>query len=117
MSGSQQHENLEMSVEVSEGTAEVAFVSPAVDVYTAPQLRTFLAELIEDEHVERLVTDCGNLEYIDSTGLGVFVGALKRARAAEKELTLHSLTPRVQKVFEVTGLAKIFVVEPVEPQA
>jgi anti-anti-sigma factor len=63
---------------VSEMVAVIE-VEGEVDVYTAPRLRERIITLVENGHI-RLVLDLRNVWYVDSTGLGVIVGGLKRTR-------------------------------------
>jgi anti-sigma B factor antagonist len=58
-----------------------------------------------------LIIDCKELNYIDSTGLGIFVGALKKAKQYEKKITITNLKDNIKKLFIITGLDKIFEVE------
>jgi anti-sigma B factor antagonist len=46
--------------------------------------------------------------FIDSTGLGALVGALKRVRTHGGELAIVCNRPRLLKVFEITGLVRVF---------
>lgn len=92
----------------------VVSVSGEIDVYTAPQLRERLIELIDQGHY-RIVVDLTRVEFLDSTGLGVLVGGLRRTRGHEGDLALVCTQPRIMKVFEVTGLNKVFsIVDSVE---
>ena len=52
-----------------------------------------------------------NLDYIDSTGLGVLIGALKVLKANQKKISLHGLKPSVYKVFTITSLTQLFEVK------
>jgi anti-sigma B factor antagonist len=81
-----------------------------VDVSTSAALREELYRLI-DNGATRVVIDCGEMDFIDSSGLGVLVGALKRVREKDGELVLRSLNPSARKVFEITGLTKLFTIE------
>lgn len=80
-----------------------------VDVYTAPQLRERLVELIDQGHYH-IVVDLSQVEFLDSTGLGVLVGGLRRSRSHDGDLALVCTQPRITKVFEVTGLNKVFCI-------
>ncbi len=78
-----------------------------VDVATAPSLRERLVQLIDDGRVH-LVIDLTPVDFLDSTGLGVLVGTLKRIRQADGELRLVVPQERIKKLFEITGLTKVF---------
>lgn len=78
-----------------------------VDVYTAPQLKQATITLLEGGARE-LVVDLTRVEYLDSTALGVLIGGLKRMREQEGNLVLVCPSPRIRRVFEITGLDKIF---------
>ena len=88
----------------------VVTVRGDVDVYSSPQLREELNALIEDGAVS-LVLDLSRLEFLDSTGLGVLVGAQKRLVQGQGELILRSPRSGARKVFEITGLDKVFTIE------
>ena len=85
----------------------VLAVRGEVDVYTAPRFRERLIELVS-EGKHRIVIDLEGVDFLDSTGLGVLVGALKRVRSNDGDLFLVCTQPRIRKVFEVTGLTKVF---------
>ena len=99
---------VDLGLEVSErdGWAVVA-VAGEVDVATAPRLREQLIELVNNGR-HHIVVDLSEVEFLDSTGLGVLVGALKRVRTNNGELALVCSEPRILKVFEITGLTKVF---------
>jgi anti-sigma B factor antagonist len=88
----------------------VLSVKGEVDVYTVPALRDALYRLI-DGGASRITVDVAGMDFIDSSGLGVFVGALKRQREQAGELVLRGLQPAARKVFEITGLTQIFEIE------
>jgi anti-sigma B factor antagonist len=77
---------------------EVVDVEGEIDVYTAPRLRELLIDLVNMEKVE----------FLDSTGLGVLVGGLKRVRAHDGSLDLVCTQERILKIFRITGLTKVF---------
>jgi anti-sigma B factor antagonist len=78
-----------------------------VDVYTAPKLRERLAELI-DAGAEKVVVDLDRVDFLDSTGLGVLVGALKRLRAAGGTFGLVCAKEPLLKIFRITALDQVF---------
>ncbi len=85
----------------------VLSVKGEVDVYTAPRLRERLVELVS-EGARKIVVDLEQVEFLDSTGLGVLVGGLKRLRSNDGDLSLVCTQTRILKVFEITGLTKVF---------
>jgi anti-sigma B factor antagonist len=82
-------------------------VAGEIDVYTAPQLRQRLISLVEAGD-RRVVVDLGRVDFLDSTGLGVLVGALKRLRGVNGELNLVCAQERLLKIFRITGLDRVF---------
>ena len=81
-----------------------------VDIYNADSLKSELHALIEEKKAN-IYLDCASLKYIDSTGLGVLVSALKRVKEADKQISITNLKPYIAKIFTLTGLDKIFSIE------
>ena len=98
---------LGLQVDESRPPFTVLSVRGEVDVYSAPKLREKLVELVSDGH-RHIVADLEGVDFLDSTGLGVLVGGLKRLRSHEGDLTLVCNQPRILKVFEITGLTTVF---------
>lgn len=78
-----------------------------VDVYTAPQLKQQMMAQLESGTKE-IAVDLTKVEYLDSTALGVLIGGLKRMRERDGNLALICPSQRIKRVFEITGLDKIF---------
>ena len=81
-----------------------------IDIYTAAELKRTFQEMFET-HKEPVEISLEKLEYIDSTGLGVLIGALKRLKEEDKQITLFHVKPNILKLLNITGLNKIFVIE------
>lgn len=81
-----------------------------VDIYTSNQLKETFVDIF-NENPQDIVIDTENLDYIDSTGLGVLIGALKRLKVKGKDIYIINTKPNVRKIFNITGLDKIFKVE------
>jgi anti-sigma B factor antagonist len=86
---------------------EVVDVEGEIDVYTAPRLRELLIDLVNKKNYQ-LVVNMEKVEFLDSTGLGVLVGGLKRVRAHDGSLDLVCTQERILKIFRITGLTKVF---------
>ena len=91
----------------SEGDRTVVEVGGEIDVYTAPRLREQLVDLVADGKYH-LIVDMERVDFLDSTGLGVLVGGLKRVRAHDGSLRLVCTQERILKIFRITGLTKVF---------
>ncbi len=99
---------MDLSVEVrTVGDCTVVDVDGEVDVYTAPRLREKLTE-VAGAGKHHLVIDLDAVDFLDSTGLGVLVGALKRVRAEDGFVRLVCNTERLLKILRITGLSKVF---------
>jgi anti-sigma B factor antagonist len=85
----------------------VVEVSGEIDVYTAPRLRETLVSLVDAGNY-RLIVDMEGVEFLDSTGLGVLVGGLKRVRAHDGRIDLVCTQGRILRIFRITGLNKVF---------
>jgi anti-sigma B factor antagonist len=86
---------------------EIVDVEGEIDVYTAPRLRELLIDLVNNGRYQ-LVVNMEKVEFLDSTGLGVLVGGLKRVRAHDGSLDLVCTQERILKIFRITGLTKVF---------
>ena len=91
------------------GGRTVVAVGGEIDVYTAPKLRDTITELVAAGNYD-IVIDMERVEFLDSTGLGVLVGGLKKVRAHDGSLELVCSQERLLKIFRITGLAKVFVI-------
>jgi anti-sigma B factor antagonist len=100
----------DFGVEVAEhdGWAVVA-VSGQVDLATAPELKERMLGLVTDGK-EHLVADLTATEFLDSTALGALVSVLKRLRVKGGEMRLVCTSPSILKVFDITGLDRVFAI-------
>ena len=98
--------DLTLATREVDGRAVVA-VGGEIDVYTAPKLRDCITELVGAGTYD-IVIDLEAVEFLDSTGLGVLVGGLKRVRTHDGSLCLVCTQDRILKIFRITGLDKVF---------
>ncbi|GIH70250.1 MULTISPECIES: STAS domain-containing protein [Sphaerimonospora] len=91
----------------SEDNLTIVDVEGEIDVYTAPRLRELLIDLVNKGNFHLLV-NMEKVDFLDSTGLGVLVGGLKRVRAHDGSLELVCTQERILKIFRITGLTKVF---------
>ncbi|MEZ5168123.1 MAG: STAS domain-containing protein [Acidimicrobiales bacterium] len=90
------------------GTWSVVTVSGELDVVGGPDLRQEVMAAVRDGR-RRLILDLTGVDFVDSFGLGVVIGALKRVRLLDGDLRLVVGEPRVRRVFEVCDLDRVFV--------
>jgi anti-sigma B factor antagonist len=86
------------------------FISGEVDIYTSQKLKERLYNIVDSNQTD-LRIDCKELNYIDSTGLGIFVGTLKKAKQYGKKIYIINLKESIRKLFLITGLDKVFIIE------
>ena len=99
--------DIKVNVRESDGDAYVVDLAGEIDVYTSPKVKDAITELIDKEHYN-LVINLEKVRYIDSTGLGVLIGGLKRVREHGGSVNLVCTNPQIKKIFDITGLVKIF---------
>ena len=87
----------------------VVAVRGEIDLFTAPDLKTTLLGAI-DAGKSRIVVDLSDTTFLDSTALGVLIGAVKRLRSREGALAIVNTDENIAKTFEITGLDQIFTI-------
>jgi len=100
---------LRVDVTALNGTGVIT-VAGDIDITSCRKLREELVRLMDDG-VTTVVLDLSSMEFVDSTGLDVLVGAQKRLRQRGGELVLRSPRPAAQKVLEITRLDTVFTIE------
>jgi anti-sigma B factor antagonist len=108
--------NLTMNSRIQDETTCLLDIEGEIDVYTSPQLKQDLVQLAE-RGIKKVIINLSKVEYLDSTGLGVLIGGLKRLREAGGNLALFGPGMRIQRIFEITGLNKIFDIYGTEEEA
>ena len=94
---------------LDDGEACLLTVEGEVDVTTAPRLRTELSSRIE-RGCTHVIIDLEKVGFIDSSGLGVLVGALRRAREKNGDLRIVCTKDVILNLFRITGLDKAFTI-------
>lgn len=103
-----------MSLEIkynltSENNIEIKPIGE-VDIYTSPALKNKIYELIDEKKLDILING-NNLDYIDSTGLGILMGIYKKLKENNLNIKITNLKPNIYKLFDITGLNKIFNIQ------
>ncbi len=105
-------------IEDSEVDAEthVIELGGEIDLYTAPEFKERMVELI-DAGKTQIVVDLSGATFIDSTTLGVLVGGVKRLRPSGGALALVCTDQNITKIFEITGLDRVFPIHATRDEA
>jgi anti-sigma B factor antagonist len=101
---------MEMDLRISIRTLEaipIIDLSGELDAYTCSAFRDAMIEIIEQGNFN-IVVSMADVEYIDSSGLGTLVGGLKRASEKGGRIAVVCKSHQIRKVFEITGLEKVF---------
>ncbi|SHF03322.1 anti-sigma B factor antagonist [Seinonella peptonophila] len=102
--------NLSITTSIDAKERVTIKVAGEVDVFTAPELRKKLLPLCQDSGT--IVVDLSDVGYIDSTGLGVFIGAYKiQQNSNQGGLILTGVNQRLRRLFRITGLQDIIEIE------
>lgn len=107
---------LQLEAIESSGGCAVLRVAGEVDLFTAPALRERVRDLVAKGSVH-LIVDMSGVVLLDSTGLGVLVGGLKRVRAHNGSLMVVISAGHILRIFQITGLTKVFPPHPSVPDA
>lgn len=81
-----------------------------VDIQSSASLKEEINGMLNQVETD-LMIDCESLSYIDSTGLGVLIGVLKRVKSVEKDITIVNAQTNIKKLLGITGLDKIFKIK------
>jgi len=108
--------NFDIKTEQLGDDAYVISLAGEVDLYTAPEFKQQLLEVI-GQGGKQVIVDFSDTTFIDSTTLGVLVGGVKRLRTNEGQLSLVCSDRNITKIFEITGLDRVFTIYPTRSEA
>jgi anti-sigma B factor antagonist len=108
--------NFDIKTEQLGDDGYVISLAGEVDLYTAPEFKQQLLEVI-GQGGKQVIVDFSDTTFIDSTTLGVLVGGVKRLRTNEGQLSLVCSDRNITKIFEITGLDRVFTIYPTRDEA
>jgi anti-sigma B factor antagonist len=108
--------NFDVKTEAVADSTYVISLAGEVDLYTAPEFKQQLLDVI-GKGGKAVVVDFTDTTFIDSTTLGVLVGGVKRLRGQDGQLTLVCSDRNITKIFEITGLDRVFQIYPTRDEA
>ena len=109
---------MDFSIETEQlgSTRHVIALTGEVDLYTAPELKSQMLEMIANG-ADEVVVDFTDTTFIDSTTLGVLVSGVKRLREKGGTLSIVCSDRNITKIFEITGLDRVFAIYPTRAEA
>jgi anti-sigma B factor antagonist len=108
--------NFDIKTEQLRDDAFVIGLAGEVDLYTAPEFKQQLLDVI-GQGAKEVIVDFSDTTFIDSTTLGVLVGGVKRLRTNDGQLSLVCNDRNITKIFEITGLDRVFTIYPTREDA
>ena len=91
--------------------AHVVTVAGEIDIFTAPELKQRVAAAI-DSGAETVVVDLSGTTFIDSSSLGILIGAHRRVEHRHGRFVVACDNPAIVKTFKITGLDQVFAIVP-----
>lgn len=101
--------NLEIRVDETNGIVTV-FLVGEIDAYTVSELQEIMDAIVEEKK-PNIIVDLEKVNYIDSTGVGMFIGTLKSVKEYDGKLQLLNMQDRVYRLFQITGLTEVMDVK------
>ncbi|MEW6556844.1 MAG: STAS domain-containing protein [Elusimicrobiota bacterium] len=106
---------MEIGNQIKDGIMILA-VKGDIELNTAPQLQEEFQSL-KDNNITKVVVNLSQVNYIDSSGLGTFIGALKMFNAVNGKIVLAGLSSNLKKIFEITRMSNFFSIYETDTQA
>ncbi|TDL34683.1 anti-sigma F factor antagonist [Jeotgalibacillus sp. S-D1] len=88
-----------------------------LDHHATEKIRGELITLMEEQNIRHLVLNLAELDFMDSSGLGLMLGRYKHLQKREGSMIICAISAPVKRLFEMSGLFRIMIIEPSEDQA
>ena len=109
---------MRLGLETEHVGPEVSVIAPTgeLDLYTCPEFKEELLRVISNG-AKRVVVDLTRTTFVDSTALGVLLRGVERLRIHDGQLEVVCADENIMRVFEVTGLHRIFEIHSTRAEA
>lgn len=102
---------MDLTIEtIREEAGYLVILSGEVDAFSGPKVKEVLLSLAAEPGVRRIAVDLARVAYMDSTGIGIFVAVMKACKKAGSQLLVQNLSPRVERLFRITGFYDLIAV-------
>lgn len=81
-----------------------------IDAFTGPKVKEAIMTLVETPNAAVIAVDLAEVEYMDSTGIGIFIAVMKACKQTDCAFVVQNLSPRVERLFRITGLYDLIAV-------
>ena len=98
-------------LKIKNDVAVVTFEGSLLSAYLGDELLKEIKTTIEDDQIVKLVLDLKHLDYLNSSGLGILIRILTKARQANGECAIINVNERLKKLFVITKLDTLFIIE------
>jgi len=106
---------MELRIETHQAV-DIFCISGRLDLVSSSALKNMLRQRLSDRRM-RIVLDMEKINFINSSGLGALISALRDIRLAGGRLVLCRLAPYIEEIFAITGLTRVFDCYPSVPEA
>ena len=97
---------MDIQYKISNETLKI-LISGELDEYSASFARTILDDLFQNNEYSQIVIDLSELEFMDSTGIGVLIGRYKKLKEKQKNIYIMNPNKHIEKIFKMSGLYEI----------
>lgn len=97
---------MEVKSKLKNGTLFIS-LSGELDEYSANYTRESMDQIISNTNFTKLIIDMGDLEFMDSTGIGVLIGRYKKLKTKNKSMYVINPTIHIERIFQMSGLYEI----------
>ncbi|GAA3643304.1 anti-sigma F factor antagonist [Asaccharospora irregularis] len=95
---------------LDESNLLVEFTISELDHHVSTEIRETLDELLSARQIKNIVFDFRNISFMDSSGIGVIIGRYKKISNENGRVAIVNVSPRVRKIFDLSGLNKIIFI-------
>ena len=85
----------------------IVYLAGELDHHNAEEIRVKIDDKIDTNQINKVILDFSEVTFMDSSGIGVIVGRLKKVTSRDGKMCITNINSRVYRVFELSGLFKI----------
>ena len=106
--------NLNVEIELN-GKTMIAHLNGEIDHHNATRIRAIIDVRIESAKPSLLILDFTNINFMDSSGIGLVMGRYKLMKYIGGNLKIVNPSPQIRKVMSLAGFDRLAVIEKIKP--